>query len=974
MSGLPRDADMTIDPSPGADADSLCQEFETACQQALLGGARPAIETYLSQASETERPGLRTALGRIEDDYRRRLARLCSIEAGGVLGDEDSAEAAPPADPNRTAVTGDTAPEQTIGFAEGAAAAAAAAATIDPAPGTGPGTDQDLAGANRTVAVPGYEIGGVLGRGGMGVVYKARHLRLKRTVALKMVLAGAHAGPQELARFFIEAEAIAQLQHQNIVQVYEIGDQGGLPFFALEFVDGGSLHAKLAGQPQPPREAARLAETLARAMAYAHLHGIIHRDLKPANVLLTGDGQPKITDFGLAKKLEGDSGQTKSGTLMGTPSYMAPEQARGDNKGIGPLADVYSLGVILYEMLTGRTPFAGTSILDTIQQVQDQEPVAPSRLQPKVPADLETIALKCLQKDPAKRYASADALADDLRRFLADQTILARPVGQFERLWRWCRRNPKVAGLSAAVLLLLLTVAVGSTAMAVRIAAEHAAAVTARDEALTARNLADQNAAAEKAAREVADQQAALALKTIQSLITQVVQVQLGDEPRTQRLKIGLLQTALDGLEKASARAEGLTGTSIQATMASAYINMGFVFKQLGQTEEAFKHFTRGHEIIQARAAAQPNRDAAKSNLAATFTLLGDMSQELRRDMPAAVGHYRKALALREELYLHPNGGEGKLDPLAVKQALAEAHTRVGVTVLRLGNPAGSLAPFQQALALRRELAEANPKNEPMQQDLARTYNAVGEVSFLSRDTAGARTYYEKCLQVREALYRANPDSPAQKRELAAACGNFGDVNLRSGDPAAARRQYDHSLALSRELAEADPQNADAQRDLGMALYRLGTLARHEHDAAGAENHFRDCLRIREALAAKDLKNDRRQAELMRVLPHGGQHVRAAAIAEKLRTGTPDTELLTEIACVYALCSRAAAADRPLQERYAAAAVAALADAVAHGYTDVVTLEVEPDLEPLHAEPAYQELLKKAQAAAQARLANLPPP
>jgi serine/threonine-protein kinase len=1012
MNGLPPDPNATIDPSADAAVETLCQKFEAAWQQALLGSARPAVEGFLARVSDAERPSLRAALARIDEEYRQRMARLCSIEAVGLLNADDSAEVADPPPPSGGTViytdptaeigqaTEDTAHHATDGTSGLGPAPTDATVTIDPAPAD-PGATLDpgeaavpavKAGARRAgpdgPAVAGYDILGLLGRGGMGVVYKARHQKLKRLVALKMVLAGAHAGPQELGRFFIEAEAIAQLQHPNIVQVYEIGEQDGLPYLALEFVDGGSLNARLDGKPVPARDAARLAETLARAMGYAHLHGVVHRDLKPANVLVTADGQPKITDFGLAKRLEGDSGQTKSGTLMGTPAYMAPEQARGDIKVVGPLADVYSLGVILYQMLTGRTPFIGTSVIDTLHQVEHLEPVPPSRLQPSVPADLETVTLKCLQKDPGKRYASADALADDLRRFLAGEPILARPVGRAERLWRWCRRNPRVAALSAAVLALLVAVAVTSTAMAIRISREHAAAVEARDLAAqkaadeaAARERADHNAAAEKVAREEADKQAALALKTLQSLIVEVVQAKLGEEPRTQRLKLGLLQTALNGLEQASPRAESLTGTSIKATVASAYINMGFVLKQLGETEEAFKYFSRGHEIVEARAKAQPNRDAAKGNLAATFTLLGDMSQELRRDMTAALGYYRKALELREQLYLHPHGGEGKIDPVAVKQALAEAHTRVAVTVLRLGDPAGSLESFRKALALREEMAAAAPANEAMQQDLARTYNAVGEISFLSRDPAAARTYYEKCLQVREALHRAKPDSPRHKRELAAACGNFGDVHVRSGDPEAARRQYDRALTLCRELANADPQNVDFRRDLGVALYRLGTLCQSIHDAAGAEKYYGECARIREDLAAKDPKNNLRQVELMRILPHVGRHARAAAIAEKLRATTaPDTELLFEIGCGYALCAdgvapgkdagELSAEDRALRQRYAAAAVAALADAVARGYTDAVTLEVEPDLQFLRGDPTFQELLTKVRAAAGARAAT----
>jgi eukaryotic-like serine/threonine-protein kinase len=346
------------------------------------------------------------------------------------------------------------------------------AATIDSIKSLASSGKASAAAAPRPT-VEGYTILSELGRGGMGVVYKARQIKLNRIVALKMVLAGGHAGPDQLARFYSEAEAVAHLQHPHIVQIYEVGEHGGLPYFSLEYVNGGSLSEQIGGKPQPVGEAARQVELLARAMAYAHDEGIVHRDLKPANVLLSKDGQPKITDFGLAKRLESDSSQTKSGTLMGTPSYMAPEQARGEVREVGPLADVYALGVILYEMLVGRTPFLGASILDTLQQVRSQEPVPPSHLQPKVPRDLETICLRCLQKDPHKRYASAAALAEDLRRFSAGEPILARRVGRVERAWRWCKRNPRVAALSAAVAVLLVASVGAFSVAAVRSAREQ---------------------------------------------------------------------------------------------------------------------------------------------------------------------------------------------------------------------------------------------------------------------------------------------------------------------------------------------------------------------------------------------------------------------------------------------------------------------------------------------------------------------
>ena len=278
----------------------------------------------------------------------------------------------------------------------------------------------------------------------MAVVYKARQESLHRIVALKMILAGIHAAPEEVARFRIEAEAVAQLQHPHIVQIYEIGQKDGCPYYSLEFVEGGSLARQLDGKPWPAEKAARLVEALARAIHHAHLHGIVHRDLKPGNVLLTVNGQPKVTDFGVAKRLDSNLGHTRTGAVLGTPSYMAPEQAEG-KRAVGPAADVYGLGAILYEMLTGRAPFQGPTPLDTVLQVVSEEPMAPRRLQATVPRDLETICLKCLEKDPRRRYATAQALGDDLVCFLGGEPISARPPGLLGRFDRWARLRPALA-------------------------------------------------------------------------------------------------------------------------------------------------------------------------------------------------------------------------------------------------------------------------------------------------------------------------------------------------------------------------------------------------------------------------------------------------------------------------------------------------------------------------------------------------
>jgi WD40 repeat protein/serine/threonine protein kinase len=353
-------------------------------------------------------------------------------------------------------------------------------------------------------SVPGYRIVEVLGRGGMGVVYQAVQESLNRLVALKMLAAIDLGRADDVARFRCEAEAIAGLQHPNIVQVYEIGEANGQPFLCLEYVAGGSLAQAMAGTSQPPDIAARCIETLARAIHEAHLRGIVHRDLKPANILLqkvAGDPRPvsndsdsalpspsghgplaashvlKITDFGLAKQLYSDSGHTKTGDVLGTPSYMAPEQAAGKTRDLGPAADIYSLGAVLYELLTGRPPFRGASVLDTLQQVQWCDPVPPRCFQPRLPRDLETICLKCLRKEAKERYETALMLAEDLHRFQAGEPIRARPLGRVQLLARWCRRNPALAVAASLAMAAVLAVAIVSTVFAV-VQAEKNAALT----------------------------------------------------------------------------------------------------------------------------------------------------------------------------------------------------------------------------------------------------------------------------------------------------------------------------------------------------------------------------------------------------------------------------------------------------------------------------------------------------------------
>jgi serine/threonine protein kinase len=478
--------------------------------------------------------------------------------------------------------------------------------------------------------VPGYEVLGVLGRGGMGIVYKARQVKLNRVVALKMILHGDHVGASQHARFLAEAEAIAAVKHPGIVQVFDFGTHEGLPYFALEFCSGGSLAQRLAGKPLPPREAARLVEQVARAVQAAHGAGIVHRDLKPGNVLLSAavpppacglavptsdaatakpqvglDGvDPKITDFGLARRIEGGIRLSQTGTVMGTPSYMAPEQARGE-KAVGPAADVYSLGAILYECLTGRPPFLAGTPLETMRQVLADEPLLPRSLNPEVPADLQTVALKCLHKGPAQRYGSAAALADDLKRWLDGEPVLARPVGPGGRLWRWARRNPRVAPLLMALVLIVSGVLAGLAALWLR-------AENQLHEASEQRAQAEQNLEEARNKQERADRHLALQKELLNSYsnlnVLQTTSNQPAEAIQSARRTCVLLEQ-LVALEPDNLEYQSAWGGALH-TLAVALEKLGRHAEALAAYRQAIEH----QKVAFARAPKGPNHREWLSN------------------------------------------------------------------------------------------------------------------------------------------------------------------------------------------------------------------------------------------------------------------------------------------------------------------------------------------------------------------------
>ena len=436
--------------------DRLCNRFE----EAWLAGNRPKIDEFAGEAPRSESPELLRELLVVDLHYRRQLGEAPSLDEYrtaypaldfGPLAEVFSATREPTMQawcPPRPSDLSDITKVTAHTTQDGPQAAGGNAPRID--------------------RVGDYELLEEIARGGMGVVYKARQISLGRTVAVKMILAGNLATKADHDRFHQEAEAAALLDHPNILPVFEVGEQEGQHYFSMGYVDGQSLAARLAEGPLPPREAAELVATVAEAVDYAHRQGVVHRDIKPSNILLDKKGRPRVTDFGLAKRLQGGSELTTTGQILGTPSYMAPEQAAGQAGAAGPAADVYSLGALLYTALSGRPPFQAATPLETMHQVLEREPVVLRKLNAAVPRDLETIVLKCLEKLAPRRYATAQALADDLRRFLAGRPIAARPVGGWEHAWRWCRRQPVVAGLIAAVVLVLVAGTVISSLFAAR--------------------------------------------------------------------------------------------------------------------------------------------------------------------------------------------------------------------------------------------------------------------------------------------------------------------------------------------------------------------------------------------------------------------------------------------------------------------------------------------------------------------------
>ncbi len=656
-------------------------------------------------------------------------------------------------------------------------------------------------------SVAGYQILGELGRGGMGVVYKAREPGANRIVALKMVLNSAHVGRETMVRFKIEAEAIALLQHPNIVQLYEVGEEDGCPFFSLEFVEGDSLSKKIENTPQLPRDAARMVQLLAEAMHTAHQRGIIHRDLKPANILLTRDGVPKITDFGLAKRFEDKGeGQTRTGAIMGTPSYMAPEQAQGRTKETGPAADVYSLGAILYDMLTGRPPFRGSTLLETLQQVQTLEPVAPKRLQPSLEPDLQTICLKALEKNPIKRYLTAGALAEDLRRFQAGEPILARPTRWTERTWKWAKRRPAVASL---VTLSVLGVISLLTLGGFWLDSERRAAETKRQAAVD-------NAARQMELTRAAEQMADLERK------------RAAEQTAARDKEVVLRQAAERNFKRAKLAVDQMLSEVGQDRL--RYIPlMEPVRRDLLKKAKAFYD-----DFMQERS-SDPDirREAAlaQQRVADILELLGDSA--------TALGAYQTALELLQRLDQdYPN----KLD---YKKDLASVANNFGNLLKDLKHSQDAENIYRRALDLRQALHDRDPQAAESALELAKSHNNLAQILYGMGQGKEAEVEFEASRLILSKLAHS-PGDAQYKAELARTLNNLGTFQATMGPPGTAEKAYAEANKLLNELAANEPRNATHRQELAKNYFLQGRLAR-DASPKEAEEHYRQSIKLRRA-------------------------------------------------------------------------------------------------------------------------------
>jgi serine/threonine-protein kinase len=707
----------------------------------------------------------------------------------------------------------------------------------------------------RGLANFGYEILGELGRGGMGVVYKARQNRLNRIVALKMILAGGMAKDKDIARFRIEAEAVAQFQHPNIVQIYEIGESGDCPYFSLEYVEGGSLSQKVAKEPLSAREAAQMTRTIAGAMDYAHKHEIIHRDLKPANILLTADGQPKVTDFGLAKKFSEDTGQTRTGAVLGTPSFMAPEQAQGKTKEVGPPADIYSLGAILYDLLTGRPPFRGETVIETLLRVKNDPPMAPRRLQPSIPRDLETICLKCLEKEPAKRYRTAGDMAEDLRRFLEGEPIRARAATPPELAMKWVKRHPLQAAVYALVSILFfggfatsLVVAKQKSELAdksteIAAAAKRETDLERSNVTLQEQKTRDAQAATKRVQENFdrANKNLKIAQSAVQILVEKVVGLRLAREPGLELLKRDLLEQALRVYDELLHDAGADEGTRWQTGL--AYLRTGDIKELLNEHAQAEAAYDQAVTFFKELNKQFPDKKEFLEDLGTTEINLANVYRDTGRDQKAA-DKYAESKVLWEKL----TAGDAK--NANYREKLEQTLNNYGLVLRRLGKRDDAETALRAAIKEQQALVASFPAKAEYRGELGESLINLAELVLAKGDAKEALQSLDKAATLYQQLATEQPKTAAFLQGLA--ISKFSRAKLlRDINPSEASTALNDAIAVRKKLADAYPTTPLYRQELAKEYNEWGVMQQAQGNYNEADRYYRDAISIKRDLAQK---------------------------------------------------------------------------------------------------------------------------
>jgi serine/threonine protein kinase/tetratricopeptide (TPR) repeat protein len=874
-----------------------------------------------------------------------------------------------------------------------------------------PTKENSIAGAGKPkkrttvpTTVAGYEVLSVLGRGAMGVVYKARQRGLKRLVALKMILSGEHASAQDIGRFQAEANAVAQLQHPGIVQIYEVGEDEGRPFFSLEFVDGPSLHKKLQGNPLPPREAAALLQKMAEAMAYAHSRGVIHRDLKPANVLLTSDGIPKIGDFGLAKRLEDDeSGLTRTGAVLGTPSYMSPEQAAGLNEQVGPLADQYSLGAMLYDMLTGRPPFRGTSIMDTLQQLRIREPVPPIQLQPGVPRDLETICLKCLEKDKAKRYEDCSALAADLGRFLRGEPILARPISKIEKVWRWCLLNKRDAAFIASAALGVIVFIVGLIIFSVKLDFERAVALDARNKESEAKLEAQTQEGIAKEKKEEAERLAVVANQRKEEAEKQtlIANQKTEDARREMEAQRGTAQESLSGMIDVVGRVYDLLLGKRFSTAAApevqnlrkvllnqmngimiqeankinakakisysdlyAYQLLADLMMKFGKSEEPRALLTTAHKVATERLEREPGNDRTRANLGVIEQRFGDLALNIEGDARTAKTRYLNSRMLHDQVRLHPVSHD--YGPIEIKRNVGHDDIRLGTALIALGQSAEAYPYLQEAWNFYKEWDEFDAQDavakKRQRRGETRSYlqNAamlMGVAKSNSGEFVAAESHFQTALALGQELLGTPEfaDFAGYKVDMAEVELAHGDNLLRLGKTEDAIASYKSGLGHIQQWFAKYPDDTSKQPVLALLHEHLGGVNKLQGEEEEAQKNYKEAFRLRKELFELQPSRTPHMLSYILAMAHAREIPSARANSDKMGpTVAKKPEMMLQIARSYAVCARDGAKE---PEKVIQQALSALKTAVGDDFKDAALIETDPDFSILRKEPAFQELI-----------------